>query len=432
VDDNATNREIIQHRVLSWKMRAGTAPDAPAALAALRQAKTEQRPYDIAILDMHMPGMDGLGLARAIHADAELRGTRLLMLTSIGLEGDATALREAGVSLHLTKPVRQSELYNGLAEVMGRGRIWPRRTAIDASPAEARISGLVLLVEDNPVNQEVAREMLESFGCRVHVAEDGEQGLALLANGRYDAILMDCQMPRMDGFEATRTLRERERTSGAPRVPVIALTANAMTGDRDECLAAGMDDYLSKPFTSTQLLLTLSRWLPAAPAPFAADAAASGSDGTRAAGAAVRVPGASAAAMPAAPPASGAEVGEGEAPLDPSALDAIRALNPERAELLVARVVEAFLRSAPEQLAELVRAAAARDAEALRRAAHSLKSSSANLGAMRLAALAREIEARAREQRVEDAAFLVERSNREFGRARGALAAMLDARRPPA
>ena len=402
VDDNATNREILQHRVLSWKMRAGTAADGEHALLALRQAVQEQRPYDIAILDMHMPGMDGLSLARVIHGDPALRSTRLMMLTSIGLESDADALRETGIALHLTKPVRQSELYNGLAEAMGRARSAPRRLSLDAAPSDARLGGLVLLVEDNPVNQEVAREMLESFGCRVHLAEDGEQALAVLANGRYDAILMDCQMPRMDGFQATRALREREHASRSPRVPVIALTANAMTGDRDQCLAAGMDDYLSKPFTSTQLLLTLSRWLPttsksdAAPAP----------------------PGAQEAIV--AP--SAAAPAESEPALDPRALDAIRALNPARADLLVSRVVDAFLRSAPEQVAALARAAAVGDAEALRREAHSLKSSSANLGALRLAALAREIEARGRERRLGDGALLCEQAARELERVREALA----------
>jgi CheY-like chemotaxis protein len=229
----------------------------------------------------------------------------------------------------------------------------------------------------------------------------------VLANGGYDAILMDCQMPRMDGFQATRLLRERERATHAARVPVIALTANAMTGDRDECLAAGMDDYLSKPFTSTQLLLTLSRWLPAAPAAPAEGSQAARSD------------------------AAGPEpVLDGDSALDPRPLDAIRALNPARADLLVRRVTEAFLQSAPDQLAALARAASGGDAGALRREAHSLKSSSANLGALRLAALAREIEARGREQRLDDASLLVERAAREFERVREALAAVVGGRRP--
>jgi signal transduction histidine kinase/CheY-like chemotaxis protein len=397
VDDNATNREIMQHRMLSWKMVAATAADGASALAALREATREARPYDLAILDMHMPGMDGLELARAIHADPALRETRLLMLTSIGLEGDGAALREVGVAVHLTKPVRQSELYDGVTEALGRTRR-TRPVKPGATPADAHLSGLVLLVEDNPVNQEVAREMLESFGCRVHVAEDGERALAVLANGRYDAILMDCQMPRMDGFQATRLLRERERAAGAARTPVVALTANAMGGDREECLAAGMDDYLSKPFTSTQLLLTLSRWLPERPG---------------------SAPAPERAAQESAHPIDPEP--EAASPLDPRALDAIRALNPARAEQLVTRVVDAFLQSAPAQLQALAEAVGSGDAAALRGEAHSLKSSSANLGATRLAALARELEARGREGRLDDAGPLVEQATRELERVRTAL-----------
>jgi signal transduction histidine kinase/CheY-like chemotaxis protein/HPt (histidine-containing phosphotransfer) domain-containing protein len=401
VDDNATNREIVQHRVLSWRMRAGTAASGAEALAGLRESIVQGRPYDLAILDMHMPEMDGLELARTIHTDPALRGTRLLMLTSIGLEGDVLALREAGVVAHLTKPVRQSELYNGIAEAMGRPRRPARKPSAKEASGTQRLRGLVLLVEDNLVNQEVAREMLESMGCTVHVAEDGEQALRVLSHTRYDAVLMDCQMPRMDGFEATRQLRAREREAGAPRTPVIALTANAMQGDRSTCLAAGMDDYVAKPFTTVQLLLTLRRWLPepvdgpAQPAPAAA-----------------------APVPPAAEPAPAA----GEEPvLDARALESIRALNPTRGEALLARVIDALLQTAPGQIDALHKAVAQADADALRGIAHSLKSSSANLGALRLSALARELELQGRAGRLEGAAALVESLSREWERVRSAL-----------
>jgi signal transduction histidine kinase/DNA-binding response OmpR family regulator len=399
VDDNDTNREILQHRVLSWKMRAGTARDGNEAIESLRQAASEGRPYDVAILDMQMPGMDGLAVARAVRADPVLSATRLLVLTSIGLEGDVEGLRAAGVAAHLTKPVRQSELYNGLAEAVGRPRRASRHTstAAGASAQSARLRGTVLLVEDNVVNQEVAREMLESMGCIVHLAEDGEEALSVLANGRYDAVLMDCQMPRLDGLEATRRLRERERFTGAARTPVIALTANAMAGDREDCFAAGMDDYLSKPFTSVQLLLTLRRWLPA--------------------GAEASPPQAEEA--PGAPPRA-----RGEEALDPRALDAIRALNPARGEALVARVVDAFLASAPAQVDGLRKAIATGDAGALRDPAHSLKSSSANLGATRLSALARELEQTSRDGVLDGAARLVEDAAAELERVRAALEAL--------
>jgi signal transduction histidine kinase/CheY-like chemotaxis protein/HPt (histidine-containing phosphotransfer) domain-containing protein len=397
VDDNATNREIVQHRVLSWRMRAGTACDGMQALAALREAAAEGRPYDVAVLDMNMPGMDGLDLARAIRADAALAATRLLMLTSVGVDGDAVALREAGVAAHLTKPVRQSDLYNGLAEAVGR----PRRAARREPPAApvSRVRGAVLLVEDNAVNQEVAREMLTSLGVDVHVAEDGEQALSVLATARYDLVLMDCQMPKLDGFEATRRLRAREREQRVPRTPVVALTANAMQGDREACLAAGMDDYVSKPFTSVQLLLALRRWLPDAPEPAS-----------------------SAPREAASTPAS--------AVLDPRALDAIRGIDPVRGDRILARVASAWLETAPAQLDALRKALAQGDAAALRDPAHGLKSSSANLGAQRFTELARELERLGRDGFLDGADALLDEAGRELERVREACAPLLAAGEP--
>jgi signal transduction histidine kinase/CheY-like chemotaxis protein/HPt (histidine-containing phosphotransfer) domain-containing protein len=400
VDDNETNREILQHRVLSWKMRAGAAGDGNAALATLRDAVRGGRPYQIAILDMQMPGMDGLSLARAIRADASLAATRLLLLTSIGVSGDGAQLSEAGIAAHLTKPVRQSELYNGLAEVMGRPRrgAWRAMSQSSAAASATSVSGVVLLVEDNPVNQDVAREMLECMGLQVHLAEDGVQALEVLANGHYDAVLMDCQMPRMDGFEATRALREREQENGLLRTPVIALTANALAGDHQACLEAGMDDYLGKPFTSVQLLLTLRRWLPAR------------SEAT---------PAPDAGGVP-DPPAR-EEAVETEAAIDLRVFSELRALNPARADQVVARIVATFLATVPAQLERLQKAAARLDAEALRDVAHSLKSSAAHLGAQRLSSLAREIEQHGRAGFAEPAVPLVDAARGEFERVQAAL-----------
>ncbi len=399
VDDNETNREILQHRVLSWKMRAGAAEDGPAALVSLRAAVREGRPYHLAILDMQMPGMDGLSLARAIRADASLAATRLLLLTSIGVTGDVAQVREAGIAAHLTKPVRQSELYNGLAEVMDRPRRGARHALPQSGAVATAVSGVVLLVEDNPVNQEVAREMLEAMGLQVHLAEDGQQALAVLANGHYDAVLMDCQMPRMDGYQATRALREREQASGSLRTPVIALTANALAGDRETCLEAGMDDYLGKPFTSVQLLLMLRRWMPAR-------SEASPSE--------VAIPAPSA-------PATDAAI-ESHATIDLRVLGELRALNPVRGEQIVARVVATFLSSVPPQIDRLQKAAAALDADALRDIAHALKSSAAHLGAQRLSRLAREIEQHGRDGFAGPAVPLVEAARCEFERVQAALA----------
>jgi signal transduction histidine kinase/CheY-like chemotaxis protein/HPt (histidine-containing phosphotransfer) domain-containing protein len=401
VDDNGTNREILQHRVLSWKMRAGTAEGGDAALATLRDAARQGRPYQAAILDMQMPGMDGLSLARAIRADASIASTRLMLLTSLGGPGDGAQQREAGIAVQLTKPVRHSELYNGLAEMMDRPRrgAWRALTQNGDVSGGTSVTGVVLLIEDNAVNQDVAREMLEGMGLEVHVAEDGVQALEVLANAHYDAVLMDCQMPRMDGFQATRALRERERAHGLLRTPVIALTANALAGDRQACLDAGMDDYLGKPFTSVQLLLALRRWLPAR-----TDLA----------------PVADARTAPSPVPLEAAV--ESDATIDLRVLTELRALNPARGDQVVARVVTTFLATVPSQLERLQKAAAELDADALRDVAHTLKSSAAHLGAQRLSGLAREIEQHGRDGFAEPAVPLVEAAVCEFDRVQAALA----------
>ena len=247
VDDNATNRELLHHQVSSWGMRDGCAEGGRQALEMLREAAAGGRPYDIAILDMMMPGMNGLDLARRIKSEGSIAAVRLGLLTSVGLRGDAAEARRAKIEAYLSKPVRQSDLYNCLATLMGReadaSALVTRHTLSEKRPA---LQGHILLAEDNSVNQEVILAMIESLGLSVEVAGDGEEALQKLATGTYDLVLMDCQMPKKDGLEATAELREREGAANRGRIPVVALTANAMEGDRERCLAAGMDDYLSK------------------------------------------------------------------------------------------------------------------------------------------------------------------------------------------
>jgi signal transduction histidine kinase/DNA-binding response OmpR family regulator/HPt (histidine-containing phosphotransfer) domain-containing protein len=375
VDDNATNREILQHRLLSWGALTGAAADGAAALRELERAAEARAPYALVILDMHMPGMDGLELARSVRQRAALGRPRMVLLSSLVSE-DESVLREAGIELQLTKPVRLAELRRAFAQVAGR---LPRAASAACAAPGAPLRGLVLLVEDNRVNQEVASEMARSLGCDVHLAEDGVQAVAIAGHARYDAILMDCHMPRMDGFEATRAIRQRE--AGAARTPIIALTANAMEGDREACLAAGMDDYLPKPFDREQLREVLVRWLP--------EAAASARSG--------------------------------EAGLDEGVLDGIRALNPARGDAIVARVVAAYLASVPDQLEELRACAEAGDAEGLRFVAHALKSSSGNVGARGVQEQARELEQEARAGDVGRAKQRVERLEEEWLRVRSRL-----------
>jgi CheY-like chemotaxis protein/signal transduction histidine kinase/HPt (histidine-containing phosphotransfer) domain-containing protein len=258
VDDHAVNRAILEAQLGAWGMQIECVADGAAALARLRAAHAEGRPYALAILDYQMPGMDGLELAKAIAADPVLATTRLIMLSSVSQRGHGTAAQRAGIAAMLTKPVRQSHLFNCLLSVMGAtGR--PTLPAPSAEPAQAPLHARALVVEDNVVNQTVAVRLLEKLGCRVDVAANGLEAVQLLAELTYDVVFMDCQMPEMDGFEATALIRQREASSGH-HVPIIALTANAMQGDSEHCLAAGMDDYLSKPVTFEALATAARRW----------------------------------------------------------------------------------------------------------------------------------------------------------------------------
>ena len=276
VDDHATNRKVLEQYLYGRGVTYESAENGLQALQCLRDAAVRQVPFDVAILDMQMPGMDGLELARQIKSDHAISPTRLVLLTSVGQRGDAKAAQDAGLDAYLTKPIRQSLVFECLGLVLGNT---PGPAGTVAQPAASIITQhtvaeammksrpLVLVVEDNPVNQKVAANMIEKLGYRVNVAANGREAVESLARIQYALVFMDCQMPEMDGFEATRTIRDQESNSQqsgskAPRMPIIAMTANAMKEDRDQCLEAGMDDFLSKPVTSKSLAAVLHRWLP--------------------------------------------------------------------------------------------------------------------------------------------------------------------------
>jgi two-component system sensor histidine kinase/response regulator len=266
VDDNATNREIVSHYALLWKMRGATANDGAEALRMLHAAAAED-PFDLAILDMQMPQMDGLMLAHTIKLDPELSKTRLVMLTSLGNHLDPADLAAAGIETCVLKPVKQTQLFDRLTHVMASHVI--RRSSKMASgrlplgpPPQAAIRKdlRILLAEDNRINQMVAMGLLQTLGFTPKVAANGVQVLEALERGPYDLILMDCQMPEMDGYETTRHIREAQLS---PEPRIIAMTANAMRGESEKCLAAGMDDYMSKPVRLDTLRTMLARWAPA-------------------------------------------------------------------------------------------------------------------------------------------------------------------------
>ncbi|MEW6306562.1 MAG: response regulator, partial [Verrucomicrobiota bacterium] len=261
VDDNATNRTILQHQLLSWRARVRCVVSGADALTALRQDSLEGDPCQLVILDMQMPGMDGLRLAQLIKADPLIAGARLVLLSSMGERLSAEQLRQCGLSAWLTKPVRQADLRSTLLRVLAEEP--PARKDTPAKPAAAACAiasnaPRILLVEDNPVNQKVGRRQLEKLGFSVEVVGNGELAVNAVHEATFDLVLMDCQMPGMDGYEATRRIRAWEKEQGRERLPIVAMTASAMQGDRDACIRAGMDDYVSKPVKTEELAKMLA------------------------------------------------------------------------------------------------------------------------------------------------------------------------------
>jgi PAS domain S-box-containing protein len=371
VDDNATNRQILKQQLGYWGLRTTAVESGARALAALREAAASGPGYDLAILDMKMPEMDGLDLARAIKEEPSLLAVKLVLLTSFGQRGHGAEAARIGISAYLTKPVDEADLYDCLVEVMDEGRrkraphLVTRHSLRELRPlAGAR----VLVAEDNEVNQKVAVRILEKLGYRVEVADDGREALEACARAAYDAVLMDGQMPGMDGYEATRRIREREQ--GGRRLPIIAMTASAMKGDREKCLEAGMDDYVSKPVTPEALEAVLRRWVrpPAAPA---------------------------ATESPEAPAPDGL--------LDETIVSSLMSVDDDGS--LMDEVVATFLKIAPVRLGA-IRKAARGDPAQLERAAHSFLGSCGNLGCRAMADLCARLEVLGRSGSTEGAAEL--------------------------
>jgi CheY-like chemotaxis protein/HPt (histidine-containing phosphotransfer) domain-containing protein len=268
VDDNATNRDIQTPRLASWGMRPSEVADGPGALRALYQALDEKDPFRIAVIDMQMPGMDGETLGQAIKADPLLADTRMVMLTSLGIRGDARRFEEIGFAAYATKPIRHQELKGVLSLVLTeRTGMTPRPIATRYTAREMRTEFIgskarILLVEDNITNQQVALGILKKLGLRADAVANGAEALKALELLPYDLVLMDVQMPVMDGFEATRRIRNPQSPVKDHRIPIIAMTAHAIQGDREKCMEAGMDDYVSKPVSPQSLVEILVKWLP--------------------------------------------------------------------------------------------------------------------------------------------------------------------------
>jgi signal transduction histidine kinase/CheY-like chemotaxis protein len=264
VDDNETNRKLVADLLKRWGCRYESASNGEAAVKLLHEAVAQNDPFRIALLDQLMPSMDGRELGRRIKADPLTESTLMIMVTSLGRRGDAAILEQIGFAGYLTKPVRQSQLYECIALVLGRAAgnlpetgIVTRHTVAEVAHRGVRI----LVAEDNVINQKVAQSLLSKLGCKADVVANGLEAVRALELINYDLVLMDCQMPEMDGFEATAVIRDPESKVLNHKVPIIAMTANAMKGDREQCIGAGMDNYLSKPVKKDELAEILEKWL---------------------------------------------------------------------------------------------------------------------------------------------------------------------------
>ncbi len=370
VDDNATNREVLLSQFRSWGVRGYEVSDGPSALQALHQAREKGDPFQLAIVDMQMPGMDGLSLGRAIRADAPIRDTPLVMMSSQGQAEEPRQMETAGFSAYLTKPVRQSDLFDRLAAVLSGTRLSADRQGIPSEFPDHRLrrkKARILLAEDNITNQQVAVSILKKLGFHADVAANGEEAVRALALLPYDLVLMDVQMPETDGFQATRRIRAPDSNARDPRIPIIAMTAHAMEGDRDRCLEAGMDDYIPKPVTPRALAGVLNRWLPE--------------------------PGEEPKEQ--APPAS--KPGAPDAPPDAVVFDRDAVLRRLMHDENLARdIVRAFLDHIPGQMEQMETHLRERDLRSAEATAHTIKGSAANVGALALSEAARVVEKRAR------------------------------------
>ncbi len=358
VDDNATNRLVFREQLKAWGCRTEETTDCHGAVAMLRAATDAATPFQLALIDYHMPSMDGEELARRIKSDPAIAQTPLILVTSIPERGDATRMLEAGFDAYLTKPVKQSHLYNAIATVMGLRQAEDpakKKTLITRHTLSESICGRyrILVVEDDIMNQKVAAMLLERAGFRCDVAADGLEALEALSRIPYDLVFMDCQMPQMDGYEATQKIRERE--GEARHTTIIAMTAHAMKGDRERCLGAGMDDYVSKPVSEATLYKMLEKWLVSATAP----------------------------PMPPTNP----EI-HPTAPVQIWRLQEIAGgdLDVER------ELIHSFLEDSKRHLSALESARRASNAEMINREAHAMKGSSATIGAEGMSEIAHRLE----------------------------------------
>ncbi len=362
VDDNKTNRTILERILAHWGMRVTLAADAEAALTELRRAQQSQDPFQLILLDVCMPGMDGFDLVEQIRGYPDLEHITIMMLSSSGMRGDAIRCRQLHIAAYLVKPVGQKELRDAVVAVLARKRREDASASLVTrhSLRESRPGLRILLAEDNPVNQQLAVKLLQKHGHSVVVANNGREALAALEKEKFQLVLMDVQMPEMGGLEATEAIRAQEKVTGA-HIPIIAMTAHAMKGDREKCLEAGMDGYVSKPIKVKELLDAIDAVIPSA-------------------------------------------ISAKEAAMEPTLHTPYKAMNYEKAlaqmegdNELLGQVASLFLNDVAAQLDKMRSALEQQDLETLGRVAHAIKGSVANFSAERAVNAALKLETASRE-----------------------------------
>ena len=384
VDDNATNRKILKHQTSSWGMIASEAESGELALELLRSGVAQGEPYDIAVLDLMMPLMDGFQLAEAIKSDPTIAAVALVLLPSFGMLGHGERATQTGIAAYLQKPVRQSQLYDCLTTLMSQPDSGPvtvtqliTRHSLRESQFQQKDKTFsavrILIAEDNLVNQKVALGQLNNLGYRAKAVSNGRELLETLENNHVDIILMDCQMPEMDGFEATAEIRRRE--GAARHTTIIAMTANALEGDDQKCLAAGMDDYISKPVKSEVLRLKLERWTKQGESGNGLSEIITHAQPTH-------------ASTTITPP----RLSLREPSIDHDQLASLEEIQKPGEADFVTELIDLFLEESTSDLKALHQALSNHDEAGVARVAHRLKGSSANMGAMQMASLAEELE----------------------------------------
>ncbi len=404
VDQSPVNRNLLMEQLNSWGMLADAVGSSAEALKYLRESADEGNPYQICLIDDQMPGIQGESLGRTIKQDEKIKNTILVLLTPFGIRGDAHRLHELGFAGYLVRPIRQSELMDALATIWGayiRGEtptLVTKYTVLEErehakESAKVLFNAEVLLAEDNFVNQQVAIEILKNYGCNITVAVNGHEAIDWVKRRKFDLILMDCEMPLLDGFSAAREIRSLEQPG--THTPIIALTAHAMKGDREKCLSAGMDDYLPKPIEAGKMLEILEKWLVSK-----------------------KVDKTTLEETPRPKPTVPEEVDISNIPI----FDIKRALEITGGKInIVERVAKVFIQHTPGRIEEIEKAYREENYEELLRLVHSFAGAVTSIGARKLAYIVQRVEHNLRSGRVENLDEEITLIKREFGDLKSAL-----------